>query len=180
MRAAPPLPPVRPLLFLAAAVLLAAPSPSHRPDGPFFVIGSTFSAKPSAQTEAARNGGWVLRTDLYRALTPGFFAVVHGPFEDRADAEATLQAVRFRQPEAYVRSGGASILPPALGDPALLAALLGEVAADVREGAVGAPCAPNEPHLAVRFAGPDAATLGGFFVVHRTGEVRSARSCTAD
>ncbi|HLA63784.1 MAG TPA: hypothetical protein VK610_05110 [Rhodothermales bacterium] len=173
---------MRPSLLLAAALLLAAPvpAPQSAPDGPFFVVSATFSAKPSAQAEAARNGGWVLRTDLYRALTPGFFAVVHGPFEDRADAESRLQAVRFRQPEAYVRRGGASILPPALGDPALLAALLGEVTADVREGAVGAPCAPPEPHLAVRFAGPDAATLGGFYVVHRTGEVRSARACTAD
>ena len=167
------------VFLLLAAGLLAAPAPPPA-DGPFFVVTAAFSAKASAQTEAAANGGWVLRTDLYRALTPGYFAVVRGPFERRADAEAALAAVRFRQPEAYVRSGGASILPPELGDPALLAALLGEVTADVREGEVGAPCAPAEPYLAVHFAGPGEAALGGFHVVHRTGEVRPARPCAAD
>lgn len=164
---------------LLAAVLFAAPA-APPADGPFFVVAATFSAKASAQAEAQAHGGWVLRTDLYRALTPGYFAVVRGPFERRADAEAVLDGVRFRQPEAYVRSGGASILPPALGDPALLAALLGEVAADVREGEAGAPCAPEEPHLVVRFAGPGEAAPGEFHVIHRTGEVRAARICTTD
>ena len=93
------------------------------------------------------------------------------------DAEAALSAVRARRPEAYVRSAGASILPSALGDPALLAALLGEVTTESSPGAPGAPCAPDEPYTSIRMMGPGGDMLGAFQVLTRTGEVRAVRPC---
>lgn len=162
------------LVPLVAAVTVRPAAP----DGPFFVIAATFRAKASAQAEARARGGWVLRTDLYRSLTPGLFAVVHGPYVRRPDAEAQLADVRRRQPEAYVRAGGASILPAALGDPALLAALLGEVSTMAAAGAPGAPCAPSEAYTSVRMMGPGGDMLGAFQVLQRTGEVRPVRPCT--
>jgi hypothetical protein len=158
--------------------MVAGLTPASRgPDGPFFVIAATFRSKASAQAEARERGGWVLRTDLYRSLTPGLFAVVHGPYESRSDAEASLEAVRRLQPEAYVRTAGASILPAALGDPALLAALLGEVTTEAAEGSPGAPCAPDEPYTSIRMMGPSGDMLGAFQVIERTGEVRAVRPC---
>ena len=168
---------------ILAAALLVAPLVAGlgvrapTPDGPFFVIAGTFRSKASAQAQAREIGGWVLRTDLYRSLTPGLFAVVNGPYERRADAEAALSEVRGRRPEAYVRSAGASILPSALGDPALLAALLGEVTTESSPGAPGAPCAPDEPYTSIRMMGPGGDMLGAFQVLTRTGEVRAVRPC---
>ena len=164
------------LLLLAVPIAGVVPREAP-PDGPFFVIAATFRSKASAQAEGRRNGGWVLRTDLYRSLTPGLFAVVHGPFTRRTDAETALSTIRVRQPEAYVRSAGASILPVALGDPALLAALLGEVTTEAAEGAPGAPCAPDEGYTSIRMMGPGGDMLGAFQVVGRTGEVRAVRPC---
>ena len=54
--------------------------------GPFFVYMGSFSTKGPAQNHAAQFGGWVLRTDLYDGLTPGFYAAVIGPFRERVDA----------------------------------------------------------------------------------------------
>jgi hypothetical protein len=173
----------RPSWLLLLAFVVAAPAivgvvaPPVRSDGPFFVIAATFRSKASAQAEARNRGGWVLRTDLYRSLTPGLFAVVHGPYERRSDAEAVLADVRVNQPEAYVRTAGESILPAALGDPALLAALLGEVTTESAEGSPGAPCAPDEPYTSIRMMGPGGDLLGAFQVLQRTGEVRAVRPC---
>ncbi len=164
--------------LLLLTIPFAGVVPRHAPaDGPFFVIAATFRSKASAQAEGRRHGGWVLRTDLYRSLTPGLFAVVHGPYTRRTDAETDLATIRLRQPEAYVRSAGASILPAALGDPALLSALLGEVTTESAQGAPGAPCAPDEPYTSVRMMGPGGDMLGAFQVVERTGEVRAVRPC---
>jgi hypothetical protein len=165
------------LAVLSLLIAAGAPVAPAQPDGPFFVIAATFRSKASAQAEARDRGGWVLRTDLYRSLTPGLFAVVHGPYERRADAEAVLEVVRRRQPEAYVRTAGESILPLALGDPALLAALLGEVTTETAEGSPGAPCAPDEPYTSIRMMGPGGDLLGAFQVLRRTGEVRAVRPC---
>lgn len=63
-----------PLLLLLAALTARA----QDSEGPYFVYLGSFSTKAAAQTHAARHGGWVLRTDLYRGLTPGFFAAVLG------------------------------------------------------------------------------------------------------
>jgi len=161
------------LLPLAAGVgVHAAP-----PDGPFFVMAGTYRSKASAQAQTRAHGGWVLRTDLYRRLTPGLFAVVRGPYASRADADAMLAHVRPQYPEAYVRTAGESILPAALGDPALLAALLGEVTTESSAGAPGAPCAPDEPYTSIRMMGPGGDMLGAFQVLARTGEVRAVRPC---
>ena len=164
-------------LVVFAPVLAGLTTVRRDADGPFFVIAATFRSKASAQAEARERGGWVLRTDLYRSLTPGLFAVVHGPYERRADAEAVLDTVRRQQPEAYVRTAGESILPAALGDPALLAALLGEVTTESAEGSPGAPCAPDEPYTSIRMMGPGGDLLGAFQVLTRTGEVRAVRPC---
>lgn len=164
-------------LVVFAPLVVGLASGPREPDGPYFVIAATFRSKSSAQAEGRRNGGWVLRTDLYRSLTPGLFAVVHGPYTRRADAESALPNIRVRQSEAYVRSGGESILPSALGDPALLAALLGEVTTGSAQGAPGAPCAPDEPYTSIRMMGPSGDMLGAFQVVQRTGEVRAVRPC---
>jgi hypothetical protein len=163
--------------LLAVVPLVAGVVPRDASNGPFFVMAATFRSKASAQAEARANGGWVLRTDLYRSLTPGLFAVVHGPYSRRTDAEAELAGVLARQPEAYVRSGGTSILPAALGDPALLAALLGEVTTQSAEGSPGAPCAPNEAYTSIRMMGPGGDMLGAFQVIRSTGEVRPVRPC---
>ncbi len=174
----------RPLTLLALVALTTLGAGVPPPDGPFFVYTGSFREKPAAQEYARAHGGWVLRTDLYRGLTPGFFAVVHGPFDRRADAEAALRRVQPAQPEAFVRSAGASTLPAALGDPALLAALLGGLTATTRSGPDPAfPCRPSEPHTTVYLgsAGVRADTPadpgGGCWVIERTGEVRPVRPC---
>lgn len=167
-------------LALVLALLVAAPAPAP-PDGPLFVYTGTFSTKAAAQRHARTAGGWVLRTDLYRGLTPGYFAVVHGPFDRRADADAALARLRPSQSEALVRAAGASTLPAALGDPALLAALLGEMTASTRnEPDPAFPCRPAEPHTTVYLGGtgPRPAPLGAFWVLQRTGEVRAVRPCS--
>ena len=133
------------------------PTPALFPDslaapaGPFFVVAGSFRSKASAQQVAHRSGAWVLRSDLYAGMTPGHYAVVFGPYADRADAEA--QQAASGVPEAYVRTAGPSMLPAFLGDAALLSALLGEIAADVSEHAGGErACAPDEPYVEVRLA----------------------------
>ena len=80
------------------AIPFAGVAPREAPaDGPFFVIAATFRSKASAQAEGRRNGGWVLRTDLYRALSdagatilavPAAFTVPTG----RAHWEVLLRA----------------------------------------------------------------------------------------
>ncbi|MEM8557329.1 MAG: SPOR domain-containing protein [Bacteroidota bacterium] len=161
-----------------------AVEPAPPPPGPYFVMAGSFKSKQTAQTYALQTGGWVLRTDLYALLTPGFYAVVHGPFFSRDAAEATRE--RLGLTDAYVRLGGDSYLPPSLGDPALLAALLGDLGAtvDARDGATDG-CAPPEPYLDVqiRYAiGEDTppAFGRGFWVIRRTGEVRRIPACATE
>ena len=138
---APAPPPSAPTLFPDS---LAAPA------GPFFVVAGSFRSKSSAQQVAHRVGAWVLRSDLYAGMTPGHYAVVFGPYADRADADAQQATVQGRLPEAYVRTAGTPMLPAFLGDAALLSALLGEIAADVQDRPGGdAPCAPDEPYVEV-------------------------------
>lgn len=190
------------LLKLAAVLALLAPSalaqeptllpdtvatePTQPPPGPYFVMAGSFQSKRTAQDYALQTGGWVLRTDLYALLTPGYFAVVHGPFFSRDAAEATRE--RLGLDDAYVRLGGDSYLPPSLGDPALLAALLGDLGAEVtpRDGATDG-CAPPEPYLDIRIryvadSGRDETpSLGrGFWVLRRTGEVRRIPPCASE
>ncbi|MEM6784161.1 MAG: hypothetical protein AAF624_10570 [Bacteroidota bacterium] len=187
------------VLFVAAVLVVYAPlaraqepvllpdsvevEPAPPPPGPYFVMAGSFKSKSTAQDYAVQTGGWVLRTDLYALLTPGFYAVVHGPFFSRDVAETTRE--RLGLDDAYVRLGGDSYLPPSLGDPALLAALLGDLGAEVtrRDGATDG-CAPPEPYLDIRIRyvadsdGADAPSLGrGFWVLRRTGEVRRIPAC---
>ena len=152
--------------------------------GPFFLYMGSFSTKVAAQNQAVEFGGWVLRTDLYTGLTPGFYAAVIGPFHQRADAEAALQDVRLIQPNAIVRMAGRPTLPPSLGDPGLLAAVLGDLTVVVNSDSTFTnPCAPNEPHVTVLVGfvtpvlGAEDAPLGGFWIVDRTGEVVPIRGC---
>lgn len=174
--------------LLLALLLTALPGAAQEagPSGPFFVYSGSFTTKSAARTHAREHGGWILRTDLYTGLTPGFFAVVRGPFRARADADTVLAKVRRHAPDALVRAAGAPILPRALGDTALLAAVLGDLLVDVSPGDSEAnPCAPREPHATVLigFADPvlgEDAPSGGFWVVERTGEIIPIRSCALD
>lgn len=158
------------------------PDAAAEPDGPYFVMTGSFAEKITAQDHARANGGWVLRTDLYSALTPGFFAVVHGPFDERADAETALATIRPSQPQAYVRSGGYPYLLPELGDPGLLAAFLGIV--QVREVTEPARlgCAPAEDHQTLVFVAPATEArpeleIGRVWLIERTGRVIPVRPC---
>lgn len=160
-------------------------APMSPPPGPYFLMAGSFQSKRKAQAYALQTGGWVLRTDLYALLTPGYFAVVHGPFDSRDVAEA--KRVRLGLDDAYVRLGGDSYLPPSLGDPALLAALLGDLGAEVipRDGSTDG-CAPPEPYLDIRIryvadsGESETPSLGrGFWVLRRTGEVRRIPACAA-
>ncbi|MEL6611367.1 MAG: SPOR domain-containing protein [Bacteroidota bacterium] len=160
--------------------------PTSPPPGPYFVMAGSFQSKRTAQEYALQTGGWVLRTDLYALLTPGYFAVVHGPFVSRDAAEATRE--RLGLEDAYVRLGGDSYLPPSLGDPALLAALLGDLGAEVtpRDGSTDG-CAPPEPYLDIRIryvadsgVGESPSLGRGFWVLRRTGEVRRIPACGAE
>jgi hypothetical protein len=174
-------------LLLLAGLLAGSPFAQDAPaagEGPFFVYMGSFSTKSAAQNHAAEFGGWVLRTDLYTGLTPGFYAAVIGPFRERADAELALEEVRLIQPDALVRSAGPSRLPAALGDPALLAAVLGELAVVVNADTTTVnPCAPTEPYVTILVGfvltvfGEEDAPLGGFWMIERTGEVIPIRGC---
>ena len=175
---------VRALCLLLALLVVPGAAAQSTEEGPFFVTLGSFSEKAAAQAFAARHGGWVLRTDLYRGLTPGYFAVVHGPFPARAGAAAVLAALRTDHPDAFVRPAGPAVLPGALGDAALLAAVLGDlVVVSSGEPSLSNPCAPTEPHLTVlvgfgqsRHLQADA-PAAGFWVIERTGEVRPIRHC---
>jgi hypothetical protein len=170
------------LAAMSAATALHAQTPPAEPEGPYFVMTGSFAEKSTAQSHARTHGGWVLRTDLYSALTPGFFAVVHGPFDERPDAEAALATIQPTQPQAYVRSGGYPYLLPELGDPGLLAAFLGTV--QVREITDPSPprCAPPEEYQTVVFVAPATEAraefeIGRVWLIDRTGEVIPVRPC---
>lgn len=161
-----------------------AQDPPAPEQGPFFVYMGSFSTKTAAQNHAAEFGGWTLRTDLYNGLTPGFYAAVIGPFRERTDADVALQDVRLIQPDAIVRTAGRPTLPASLGDPGLLAAVLGDLTVVVSsDSMITSPCAPTEPHVIVLVGffspvlGEEDAPLGGFWLVERTGEVVPIRGC---
>lgn len=174
------------LLVLLLAVGLPARAQSvlgaSSSEGALFVYLGSFSSKASAQVHARLHDGWVLRSDLYRGLSPGYFAAVLGPFRTRADADEALAGVQLDVPGAFVREAGAPVLPPSLGDAALLAAVLGDLIVDVSAEPDDAnPCAPTEPHLTVlvgfdQTQGADA-PAAGFWVVERTGEIRPILLC---
>ena len=166
------------------AVSAGAQDPPAPERGPYFVYMGSFSTKTAAQNHAAEFGGWTLRTDLYSGLTPGFYAAVIGPFRERTDADVALQDVRLIQPDAIVRAAGRPTLPASLGDPGLLAAVLGDLTVVISsDSVITSPCAPNEPHVTVLvgFAlpvlGEEDAPLGAFWIVERTGEVIPIRGC---
>ena len=179
---------LRLLALLIVGGLVGASAGAQNPpvpeQGPFFVYMGSFSTKTAAQDHAAEFGGWTLRTDLYSGLTPGFYAAVIGPFRERMDAEVALQDVRLIQPDAIVRTAGRPAFPASLGDPGLLAAVLGDLTVVVSsDSIITNPCAPTEPHVTVLVGfvspvlGEEDAPLGGFWMVERTGEVVPIRGC---
>ena len=165
--------------LLIGLLLAAATAQAQDGGGPFFVYTGTFASKPAAQRHAGLHGGWVLRTDLYRGLTPGYFAVVRGPFAARADADAARDALVTDFPDAFVRAAGDPVLPRALGDAALLAAVLGDLVVDVSGGLdAGNPCAPAEPYLTVLVGfEQDEGPAAGYWLIERTGEVQPIVRC---
>ena len=178
---------VRYLIAMTAFVWGVPHAAAQSPDstgmgtGPFFVMTGSFTSKPAAQEYAYHNGGWVLRTNLYSALTPGFFAVVHGPFDARADADRALNAIKVSQPQAYVRQGGYPYLLPELGDPGLLAAFLGLV--QMREVDDVSACAPREEHMTVALLIPASpgrpeVEVGRLWLMEQTGQVIPIRPCS--
>lgn len=181
-------------MLLVALLLLPCSVTAQQPDSTnaepsletqeslFFVYAGSFSTKAPAQELAARIGGWVLRTDLYTGLAPGFFATVFGPFTSRSEAELALLELRDIHSELQVRSAGAPILPESLGDANLLSAVLGELSVVSASGS-SLPCAPPEPHttILVNFVASSSETneppVAGFWVVNRTGEIIPIRGC---
>ena len=171
--------------------------------GDFYVITGTFVDQKPAQEYAAGTGGWVLDTDVYSNSAPGRFAVVRGPFTNTKAAQAEMVSLRqsgsFK--EIYVRDVGKLRLPLNLGSPdatpAILAALLGELAVEVTDhpGSMN-PCEPQEPYQAITLSHvrlnrrwnaaaekeviePIRQTidLGGFWVLKSTGEIQRMRIC---
>ena len=149
----------------------------------------------------ATNGGWVLDTDFYPALTPGLYAVVRGPFADKGTAQAQLDSLKRWHKDAYLKDAGAPLALPALGsaalDARLMAAILGEVAVEVtRHKGADNPCEPQEPYRAVALswttvapvydpasgdvsvgASQQAIDLGGLWIIESTGEIVRMRAC---
>ena len=171
-------------LVLAGPLAVSAQQPATAPaEGPYFVYLGSFTAKASAQRQAADHDGWVLRTDLYRDLSPGFYAAVLGPFAARPDADEALASVRLDLPDAFVRAAGPALLPGALGDPALLSAVLGDLTVRVSAAPDTANvCAPDEPYVTVVVGFEQSRAwadvpAAGFWLVERTGEVRPAVHC---
>ena len=172
-------------LFIGEAHAQASDSTAVPPSqqGPYFVMTGSFANKATAQVYAQRHSGWVLPTNLYSALTPGLFAVVHGPFAERADAETALVAIQQTQPEAYVRRGGYPYLLPELGPPGLLAAFLGSVQVRQVEDVAPFPCTPDEPFVTIAYVAPATETrseveIGRVWLIERTGEVVPVRPCS--
>ena len=167
----------------------------------WFVFTSAGKDQSAAQATAATNGGWVLDTDFYPALTPGLYAVVRGPFADKGTAQAQLDSLKRWHKDAYLKDGGAPLALPALGsaalDARLIAALLGELAVEVtRHKGADNPCEPQEPYRAVALswtsiarvydpasgdisveASKQAIDLGGFWIIESTGEIDRMRVC---
>jgi hypothetical protein len=168
----------------------------------FFVITATSDSQARAQKWAAENGGWVLDTDAYSALTPNQFAVVRGPFKTAKLAESRLATLKSgaAYKGAYVKHAGAPRLPTNLGNavPAVaLAVLLGEISVAIEDHTGGSnPCEPQEPYQSVSlsYAGLsrryDPATdsypvaservpidVGSFSIIKRTGELDRMRAC---
>lgn len=174
--------------------LLTVTAPSWAQDSPptasvsagdHFVYLGSFNAKPAAQAQARRLGGWVLRSDLYQDLTPGFFAVVRGPFRTRTEADSVLALIQPAQPDAYVRHAGRPVMPATLGEPALLAAVLGDLTVVVTDSIdIATTCAPSEPYMTVVVGfteaqdGGENASASGYWMIERTGEVMPIRVCT--
>lgn len=93
----------------------------------YLAILATFPDRESAKRAAVNLGAWVLPTDLTESLTPGLYAVVHGPFSDPESAKL------YGVPGGYVKNAGKFLAPADLPfDPAglpigVLQAVLGEV-----------------------------------------------------
>jgi|GEM_PF-6119972 len=167
----------------------------------WFVFTSAGKDQASAQATAATNGGWVLDTDFYPALTPGLYAVVRGPFAGKGQAQAQLDSLKQWHKGAYLKDAAAPLALPALGsaalDARLMAALLGEMAVEVtRHKGADNPCEPQEPYRAVALswtsiervydpasgdisigASKQTIDMGGFWIIESTGAFSRMRVC---
>ena len=181
--------------WLVAAALLAPAT--ARAD--WFVVTGADADQHAAQARAATTGGWVLDTDVYPGLSPGWYATVRGPFRSQKDAERALGQVRRWLPDAYAKDAGAPLVPMLGGnlDGPVVAALLGELSVDVsRHPGARNPCEPQEPYreLTLTWAGiepgVDPSTgarvmnpkrqvvpFGGFWVIESTGAIERMRVC---
>ena len=186
------------ITYLALITLALIPTTAS---ADWFVFTSAGKDQPSAQTAAARNGGWVLDTDFYPGLTGGLYAVVRGPFTNKTAAQTQLDAIKRWHTDAYIKDAGSPLALPALGSPALdarlMAALLGELSVEVtRHRGAGNPCEPQEPYRAVtlswttvgrtydpatgeigRAAERQAIDIGGFWILESSGEIDRMRVC---
>jgi hypothetical protein len=91
----------------------SAPAPAPRPaTAQWLVIAGSYTADDirAAQRRRqilvnARHDAATVTTSDYPGLQPGLVAVVVGPFETRAEADAVLARVRQTVPDAYVKRG---------------------------------------------------------------------------
>jgi hypothetical protein len=185
---------------LASFAVLSVAGTAQASD--YFVITDTFKSQQDAQARAASVGGWVLDTDAYSGLGPDLFAVVRGPYVNRAIAERQLKGLNKSKTyrAAYVKEAGTLRLPPTVAKsvpPKVLAALLGELSIAVTDKPGGSnPCEPQEPYqdVTVSVATLDRTyndktsaegfkprrleiDLGGFWVIKSTGEIERMRLC---
>jgi len=188
------------IVLVASVIALSAVSSAQAAD--FFVVTDTFKSQRDAQTRAAGVGGWVLDTDAYSGLAPNLFAVVRGPYANRAVAEQRLKELKAIKTykAAYVKEAGTLRVAPILArsvPPKVLTALLGELSVEVTDRAGGSnPCEPQEPYQSVSVSvvtvdrtydkakdlegfKPRRVDLdiGSFWVIKRTGEVERMRVC---
>ena len=177
-----------------AAGLMMMPMTAH---ANWFVVSSTHTEHREAQDTAAEHGGWVLNGGLYHGLKSGEFHVVHGPFADKAPAQALTKRMKKADKGVKLKHAGEAFTLPGLDvDPNVLVALLGEVSIKTEWHKGGeSPCEPQEPYqevtlewssvqpqldpagnVSVQTVREDAG-LQGFWVLQSTGAVERMRAC---
>jgi hypothetical protein len=145
----------------------------------------------------------VLNTNFYDHLTRNLYAVVRGPFRTKAEADEQLASLMSggKYAGSYVKNAGNINIEVKLGNiglsPQMIAALLGEIRIDVREGKGGSqPCEPEEPYKELSLSymtvereldrkkdqvvfkpGDVELDAGAFWEIKRTGEIKHMRVC---
>jgi hypothetical protein len=118
----------------------------------FYIIDGTHKTQSEAQASAATHGGWVLITNFYKKLPPDSFAVVHGPYRSKKEAEHGLAVLKKNGSitKSYIKNAGEINLNAKTGNkdisPQIVAAILGEVQVQSNNEKGGSTsCEPQVP-----------------------------------